>query len=611
MLDRHVDLRPVTERRNTNSDQEIAWSLQEVRIILRKYGRIIGIVACVFFCAALLYTSTATRQYTAFARLLIDTPRNPLSSLENGGSGGGSGGLAVPEVESQLQVIVSDRIAFKVLEKLGGRGGGSIDPPKPGFAESIVRGVKDWLRSIPALFADAPGDVEPERVALAKLMSGLSVRRLGSSYVVEISYSSPTPQLSADIANAFAEAYVQDEVDTKAQIWKRASLWLQDRVNELRARSEEAARAAQDFKAQNGNNAETWPKARELDRTAEAYDSLYSAFLKRYTDSVQQQTFPITQARIISGASRPAMPSQPQTMLILSLMTIIGAGLGTAIAFVRWRLDRTIRSPAQIMRYGIRCLTTLPKLPKIISRDPLQVIRTVLRAPSSQFTENLRLVRAEVGLAERSRPMRLIGVTSALPGEGKTTIAANLAQLFASAGTTLLVDADMRNPRLTQALTPILTPRSLDVGHAHGAPRAVAVPGCPGLAFLGVEAETQGVGSHWFEQGGFEAMLNDAKGKYTRIIVDLPPAGVVAEARYVAPLLDAIIVVVEWETTPAEAFISCIDACDVDPGKVFGVVLNKAHPSLMNYGQGTAYTNQYLEAEDLHPLEPHKGRIRV
>lgn len=611
MLDHNADMRQMSDARGVRNDATAPWSLQEVRIIARKYGRTIALVTAGFFLLGLLYTSTATRLYTASARMLIDTPRNPLSSLENGAAGS-SGGLAVPEVESQLQVLVSDRLGFKVLETISHSGLQAIEPPKPGFAERTVRAVKDGVRSLFTIFMDKPGEVEPERAALFKLMSGLSVRRLGSSYVIEIGYTSPSPQVSADLANAFAEAYVQDEVDTKAQIWKRASVWLQDRVNELRLRSEEASRAAQDFKAQNGNNAETWPKARELDRQAEAYDALYSAFLKRYTDSVQQQTFPITQARIISTASRPSLPSQPQTMLILPLVTIMGFGIGSAIAFLQWRLDRTIRSPAQIARYGIRCLTTLPRLPKVISRDPLQVIRTVLRAPNSQFTENLRLLRAEVTLAERSRPMRLIGVTSALPGEGKTTVAANLAELFASTGQTLLIDADMRNPQLTNSLTPILTPRSLDATRGKSASKGVPVPGCPSLVFHGVEPEVQGSGSQWFEQGGFAAMLDEAQQKYSHVIVDLPPASVVAEARYVAPLLDAIIVIVEWESTSAEALMACIDACDTDPGKVFGVVLNKAHPSVLNYGQGASvYSNQYFDADDSAPIELHKGRIRV
>ncbi|MDB5594155.1 MAG: hypothetical protein JWM36_1116 [Hyphomicrobiales bacterium] len=615
MLDNPNSLKARGERRPGLRDSEVTWSLQEARIILRKYGWMIAVIAGAFIAVAFLYSVTATRQYTAVARLLIDTPRGPLSAMEGStGAGGGGGGLNVPEVESQLQVIQSDRIGLKVVQAVSAQASLAADAKKPGFVEFLFKSIVSIPRNLLALVtaAEPVADLDPEREALNKIMAGLNVRRLGSSYVLEISYTSPVPQMAADVANGFANAYVQDEIDSKAQIWKRASLWLQDRVNELRARSEEAARAAQDFKAQNGNNAETWPKVRELDRTAEAYDALYSAFLKRYTDSVQQQTFPITQARIISEAARPISPSRPLRGMIIGLAAVLGLGLGTAVAFTRWSFDRTIRSPAQIARYGIRCLTTLPRLPKVISRDATQVIRTVMRAPRSQFTENLRLVRAEISIVERQRPMRYIGITSALSGEGKTTIAGNLAQLFAATGPTLLVDADMRNPQLTKALTPILAPRTLDNREPPWPARTASIPGCPGLSFLGLDQEQFGAQSNWFEQGGFEAMLEENKQKYSRIIVDLPPAGVVAEARYVAPLLDAIIVVVEWESTPEEAFMACIDACDVEPGKVFGVILNKAHPGLLVQSQGSPYSNNYFEQEDEADfVDLRKGRIRV
>lgn len=592
MLQYRDDLNTATRRYSEREEQK-GLSLPELRIILRKYGKTIGIIGLLFFAGSVLYAMTATREFTATARVLIETPRSPINALESGTAAGG-GGLAIPEVESQLEVIRSDRIGFNVLKAVGA----DKEPETAAASGGVFASLKAIPRKLLGIFISAGPPVERnlEQEALDQVMSGLSVRRVGTSYVLEISYSSPDAAKAAQYANAFAQTYVDDEIESKSQIWKRASAWLQDRVSELRARSEEASRTAQDFKAQNGNNAETWPKARELDRTAEAYDQLYSAFLKRYTDSVQQQTFPITNARIISEASRPTAPSKPRRGIIVGLSTIMGLALGAAYAFTRWSLDRTIRSSAQIGRFGIRALTTLPRLPKIVSRDSTQVIRTVTRAPRSQFAENLRLVRAEVSVTERHRSMRCIGITSASSGEGKTTVAGNLAQLFSSTGSTLLIDADIRNPQLTRALTPILGPRPA-VARTGGGGEPRVVPGSPNLSFIGHEAFANGHEADWLERGGFEALINEYKQKYTRIIVDLPPAGIIAEARAVAPLLDAIMVVVEWEVTPEEAFIDCIEACDSVPGKVFGVIINKAGPTAFRQISANAYTNNYYEAD--------------
>lgn len=601
MLDQTHDTRMNADRRSTMKEEDIVWSIDEIRIVLRRYGKTIIFLAGFFFFSGLLYTTTATRQFTAYARLLIDTPRNPLAALDGGAP---SVGLAVPEVESQLQVIISDRIGFKVLERVKAA---QLEPELSlpnSLIDKAARSIKDGLRSLVSIFSDEPGLVGPERIALAKLMAGLSVRRIGSSYVVEVAYTSTSPEQAAVIANAFAEAYIQDEIDTKSHIWQRASLWLQDRVNELRVKSEEAAKAAQDFKMQNGNNAETWPRARELDRMAEVYDALYGAFLKRYTDSVQQQTSPITQARIIGTASPPALPSKPQTAIILALMTLIGTGLGISGAFIRWRLDRTIRSPAQINRFGIRCLATIPRLTRPVAKDPNQVLRTVMRASRSQFTENFRLVRAEIALAERTRSMRSIGITSALPGEGKTSIAANLAQLLSVGTPILLIDADIRNPQLTRLLG---SNTWLKETICENGKNVLKVDRSTTLDFLGVDTDMENMGASWFETGHFERILEDNLGKYSRIIVDLPPAELVAETRFVAPLLDAIIVVVEWESTPADAFLSCVNACDVDPGKVFGAIINKMNPSAIIQGRrSAAYSIENIEEQ------PRTGlRIRL
>ncbi len=568
------------------NDDDMKWSFQELRVVLRKHGRMISVSTSVVILLAIIYVTFTTRQYTAYARLLIDTPRNPITMLE-GGPSPSSSGLAIPEVESSLQVLVSERLALIVFNKLSSDSADNLTDKRSGF-EITLSLISSFPSKLIAFISGTPNDFDPQRVRLEKLMNGLSVRRVGSSYVLEIAYTSPDPNQSAKTANLFANSYVQDEVETKAEIWRRASLWLQNRVDELRQKSEEAARAAQDFKAQNGNNADTWPKARELDRTAEAYDALYSAFLKRYTDSVQQQTFPISQARVITEATRPQVPSHPRSLVILALAAILGSSLGTTIAFVSWSMDRAIRSPAQINRYGYRCLTTLPRLPRVISKDPEKVMRTIMRAPRSQFAENLRLVRAEISLLERTRPIRTIGLTSAQASEGKSSVAANLAQLYSTSGKTLLIDADQRNPQITK----IIKPDKTDLN--------TPIFGCRDLDFICPKPH-KNEHAAWFETAEFETLISDASAKYEKVFIDLPPAGVVAEARYAIPLLDAIIIITEWEATPAEAFISCVDACNTEPGKVIGVILNKAHPAVMNSGTGSAQTRNYIE-ENTRPL---------
>jgi hypothetical protein len=89
-------------------------------------------------------------------------------------------------------------------------------------------------------------DQERERVAVRTLRSNMTARRLGVTYILEVSYQSLDPEKAARIANAFVNAYVIDQLDTKFQATKRATGWLQERIEELRNQSDAAARAVQE-----------------------------------------------------------------------------------------------------------------------------------------------------------------------------------------------------------------------------------------------------------------------------------------------------------------------------------------------------------------------------
>ena len=94
-------------------------------------------------------------------------------------------------------------------------------------------------------------DIQRKRIAIKVFRSNLSIRRVGVTYVLEISYRSPDPAKAAQIANAVADAYINDQLNTRYQAARRASIWLQERIAELRNQSNTAARAVQDYKEKN------------------------------------------------------------------------------------------------------------------------------------------------------------------------------------------------------------------------------------------------------------------------------------------------------------------------------------------------------------------------
>ena len=190
--------------------------------------------------------------------------------------------------------------------------------------------------------------------------------------------------------------------------------------------------------------------------------------------STQQATFPITEARVISNASPPLEKSKPKTRLVLALSVIGGLGLGICLALVRDLMDRVFRTTKQIeAELKIPCIALVPRVKDEIAKQPwtqailnrnasgpkanadqLEVFRTVINSPLSSFAEAIRSIKLSIDLHMDDRPSKVIGFTSTLPNEGKSTIAAALAHLIAQVGgRVLLVDCDLRNPTLSRKLS--------------------------------------------------------------------------------------------------------------------------------------------------------------
>ena len=216
---------------------------------------------------------------------------------------------------------------------------------------------------------------------------------------------------------------------------------------------------------------------RELDNRAKGLRSLSDMFQQRYMGSKQQETFPISETRVIQPASPPQSKSKPKSKIVMALGLIGGIGFGVMLGLFRELMDRVFRTSAQIeAELGLPCLSLVPALvvpksssPKrrakshptdgdlgqrTISRDSA-IHRAVIDRPLSRFAEAIRSIKLAIDLNATKTSNQVIGITSALPNEGKTTIAASLAQLVGHGGkSVIIVDCDLRNPSLSSSLAP-------------------------------------------------------------------------------------------------------------------------------------------------------------
>jgi polysaccharide biosynthesis transport protein len=358
---------------------------------------------------------------------------------------------------------------------------------------------------------------------------------------------------------------------------------------------------------------------RELETSAKGYRSLYESFLQRYMGSVQQESFPISEARVISPAAPPQSKSKPKSGLILALGIFGGIALGAALGFLRDIMDRVFRTSAQIeAALHLPCLSLVPLLKdteqkKLSPRAAIQADkelgqRTLSRSsgmywaattmPLSQFAESIRSIKLAIDLNPTKTSNKIVGITSALPNEGKSTLAASLAQLIAHAGKrVIIVDCDLRNPSLSANLTPNASAGIIDVlSGARSLEETVWKDPKTNLAVL--PAAKRAPLFHTSEILSAEQtrkLFDILRSSYDYVIVDLPPLAPIVDVRATTPLVDCFILVVEWGRTKIDVVQHALHTAPNVYESLIGTVLNKTDMSAMKRYDN--YHNDYYNNE--------------
>jgi exopolysaccharide transport family protein len=350
-------------------------------------------------------------------------------------------------------------------------------------------------------------------------------------------------------------------------------------------------------RSQTTNSAEV--TLRELESKAKGYRNLYESFLQRYMGSAQQESFPTAEARVIFRASPPERKSKPKTLIVLALALFAGVGLGAGLGFLRETMDRVFRTPDQIeATLGLPCFSVVPllqaaRLQKLTvvaaaPRSDPEFRRTVSTAsplhwafvhmPLSRFAESIRSIKLGIDLSPTQTSNKVIGITSSLPHEGKSTIAASLAQLVGQSGKSVIViDCDLRNPSLSTALAPDATVGVLQVViGTHSIKEAVWNEPKTNLVFLPAVKDRPLVhSSEIFATEQMRKLFNQLRSTYDYVIVDLPPLTPIVDVRATSTLVDCFILVVEWGKTKMDVVQHALHTAPNVYEGLIGVVLNK------------------------------------
>jgi succinoglycan biosynthesis transport protein ExoP len=362
---------------------------------------------------------------------------------------------------------------------------------------------------------------------------------------------------------------------------------------------------------------------RDLASSAQSYRSLYDNFLQRYMESVQQQSFPITEARLISRASPPTKSSDPKTFLVLGLAAFGGLALGVGIGLMRELSDRVFRTTTQVEEIlGVDCLAMVPML-KGNAKDRKgappgrqgaaaepggggvgalrknssargAVMRAAIDAPFSRFTEEIRAIKMAMDLNGVDKVRKAIGFTSSVPREGKSTLSAALAQLISLTGASvILVDCDLRNPSLSQELAPDAATGILDVLSGEvPLEQAILNDLETGMAFLPAVVRTRLAHSNEVLAADATKRLFDRlRERYDYVIADFSPVVPIVDVRATSGLVDSYVYVVEWGQTKSDLVQRALKSAPTIYESLLGVVLNKA--DIGSLGRYEGYSGLY------------------
>jgi capsular exopolysaccharide synthesis family protein len=286
---------------------------------------------------------------------------------------------------------------------------------------------------------------------------------------------------------------------------------------------------------------------------------------------------------------------------------LAGFVLGFGIAALREFLDRGFRTSSQVeTALDTNCLALVPARVNAEAKEgwfkPMQewfggashprpnadkktVNSKIIDQPFSQFAEAIRSVKLAIDLHGDIASNKVIGLTSSVPDEGKTTISAALAQSIARAGArVILVDCDWHNPSLSREFTPGATPSILHVlANKISLEEAIWKDPSTNLAYLPADATFRTVNSsEILASAATKSLFGRLRQYYDYVIVDLPPLAPLVDVRATTHLIDAYIFVVEWGRTNPSVAQHALSIAPNIRERLLGVVLNKVNMKQLN-----------------------------
>jgi succinoglycan biosynthesis transport protein ExoP len=489
---------------------------------------------------------------------------------------GGGGAYAVARTSSKRYTATASLLfnTSPELQELAGLNASPDASPSQGIEDTNVSLIRLGTLGVPA--AETARDVG-HGLTRAAIAQSLSISPESDTELVSVASTTTSPTLATQVANTYARQFIASQRRQTRVSYQSALSAINRQLAALPAGQQSSVQRV------------------ELQQRAQSLSTL-----------AQLQNSGI---QIAQPATIPNSPSSPDTKLYVILGVLVGLALAAALTLLRERLDGRVRSPEELeVIYGEPLLGVIPE-------DAAIAVRATV-ATRSASSEAFQRLRGRLRYFNVERELQTIVMTSALPGEGKTTAAYNLAVASVRAGRrTLLVEADLRRPDLASHLG-----LEADPGLA-----AVLVRGCAfeeAIRSMALPVDHHGrlsglldvipAGSvsppnpsELLESRSMNAVLAKARETYELIIIDTPALGVVSDAIPLLAQADGVIVVSDMRAARSDVAHGVRETLAGIAAPLLGVVANRvAQRSRPTYDPPRAHETGPITLQSLNGEGP-------
>jgi len=358
----------------------------------------------------------------------------------------------------------------------------------------------------------------------------------------------------------------------------------------------------------------------QLERTKKHNEKIYGLVLERARETDLTRMINFNNIRVVDEPIVPKSPIRPNVPVNIVVGCLLGLGLGVALALLRELTDRSLKTPAEVEAMGVSCLGLLPEIEKAhrprrsnkTSKPTLLGERDLIVAarPDGGVAEAARAIRTNLAFMSPDRPYTTLLLTSAIPEEGKTTVACSLSTVLAQSGLrVLLVDTDLRRPRLHRTFR-----KSNDLGVTMAISGQAPIEECiqetdiPNLSVL-TSGPIPPNPAELLDSIKFKELTIELRRRFDRVVYDSPPILPVTDAAILSQLVDGVVVVSRGFSTQKAAVRQALRLLKDVKSRLVGVVLNAIELSRHDYREYHYYYKRdgYYVAHDEVPTTHQTG----